>query len=139
MGRVRRIGRMGRLLGHTALLVFAASCASMSDPAADGTPAAGPRSDGLIVEVENDNSGDFEILLVRDGSASRLGVVSSSGFARFEVERARFSGQGQVALQVRSLVGRDQYTSPTVLVNRGEYLVLTLSPELRFSQLTVRR
>ena len=67
------------------------------------------------------------------------GVVSSSGFARFEVERVRFSGQGQVELQVRSLVGRDQYTSPTVLVNRGEYLVLTLSPELRFSQLTVRR
>ena len=132
------MGRMARLLVQLALLVGATSCASMSGPGGDEAAASGPRADGLMVEVQNDNNGDFEILLVRDGSTSRLGVVTSSGFARFEVERARFSGQGQVALQVRALVGRDQYTSPTVLVNRGEYLLLTLSPELRFSHLVVR-
>lgn len=129
---------MGRSIVFLALLTLTAACASTSGPG-DGDPSAQARSEGLLVEVQNDNTDDFEILLVRDGSTSRLGVVASSGFARFEVERARFSGQGQVALRVRSLVGRAEYSSPTVLVNRGEYLLLTLSPELRFSQLSVRR
>lgn len=133
---MRRPARLG--FASLVALVAAACTAGTAPPPGSGSRP-GPTSEGLLVEVQNDNFGDFEIFLVRDGSTSRLGLVTSSAFARFQVDRARFSGQGQVALLARSLVGSAQYTSPTVLVNRGERLILNLSPELRFSQLTVRR
>ena len=116
---------------------FAVGCATA--PAPGRTDSDRGSDSSLVVDVLNDNRGDFEIFFVRDGSPSRLGVVTSSSSARFQVPRVRFSGQGQVALQARSLVGGAQYSSPTVLVNVGERLVLTLGPELRFSNLSVRR
>jgi hypothetical protein len=135
---------MNRLLRRAAalfLLVLPAfalgGCATAPPPGS--ADAVRGNTEGLLVEVLNDNRGDFEIFLVRDGSASRLGVVTSGSSARFQVPRVRFSGQGQVALRARSLVGSAQYSSPTVLVNVGERLVLTLSPEIRFSNLNVRR
>ncbi len=131
---MRRLARIAPLL---AAVAFAGACATAQAPES-GTEAA--RADGgLRVEVQNDNPGDFEIFLVRDATTVRLGVVTSGGFARFDVERARFSGQGQVGILAQALGGRARYQSPTVLVNRGERLVLDLSPELRFSNLSVRR
>lgn len=122
------------------VLAFALLGTACATAPAPGSGTEAPRADGgLLVEVQNDNPGDFEIFLVRDGTTVRLGLVTSGGFARFEVERARFSGQGQVGLLAQALGGTGRYQSPTVLVSRGERLVLDLSPELRFSSVSVRR
>lgn len=132
---------MRRLATLSSIALAAAAsvaCAGSVSAPASGTEARAA-DEGLVVEVQNDNPGDFEIFLVRDGTTVRLGLVTSGGFARFGVERARFSGQGQVGVLAQALGGSARYQSPTVLVNRGERLVLDLSPELRFSNLSVRR
>ena len=133
----RSIRRAAVLLLLITSVLAVGGCATAAPPGS--ADAVRGSSEGLLVEVLNDNRGDFEIFLVRDGSASRLGVVTSGSSARFQVARVRFSGQGQVALRARSLGGSAQYSSPTVLVNIGERLVLNLSPEIRFSNLSVRR
>jgi hypothetical protein len=99
----------------------------------------GGDEDRVSVEVRNDNFNDIDVLLVRDGSRRRLGVVTGKDSRRFVLDRSTFPGSGQLRFELDPLGGRRSVTTQSVLVSPGETVVLEIGIDLTSTRVSVRR
>lgn len=116
-----------------------AACAPAGRPGGPLRTAPEASPDALIVQVENQGPEGVEVVLLAGTNAISLGFVAGGTYERFSIGRAQFPGRGQVQMIARLPLGSDEYRSPPVVVSEGQGLLLRVGPQLRFSQLMLRR
>lgn len=90
-----------------------------------------------VLNVENNNWLDVHVYLVRNGDPFSLGTVSGPGERQLALPELATTPGAQVQILVLPIGGGDDYLSPTLLVNPGDVLHLTVENSLDLSSVTV--
>lgn len=115
-------------------LAFVAACAS-----AGQTGGAGTDAEVVFIDVENDARADLDVSLVRSGQDIRLGRVQVGDQRRFRAPSAFLrSAPYSFAVRIVARDGSGSYTTPSLLVQRGQNVYIEASPTLPSSQFSVR-
>jgi hypothetical protein len=103
-----------------------------------GASALVPAVRGATVVVQNDNFADVDVFVARDAEVlTRLGMVNGESTAKFAVDPSLFP-TGTLALVARPIGGSGAARSGPLVVDAGQTVTFTISPDLRASMATVR-
>jgi hypothetical protein len=95
------------------------------------------RNTAPVLKVENNNWMDVDVYLVRNGEPFPLGTVSGPGEGHLVLPSLATTPGAQVQILVLPIGGADDYLSPTLLVNPGDVLHLTVENSLDLSSVSV--
>ena len=115
------------------LLALVLACGPRRPPP---SPHEGPAADVALL-VENHNWNDIRILLLHDGTTTRLGTVTAAAETTFFVPWRYFSSGGAVRLRGMPLGAPSGITSENLLVQPGAVIRWTLEGDLGRSSLEV--
>lgn len=90
-----------------------------------------------VLNVENNNWLDVHVYLVRNGEPFSLGTVSGPGESRLVLPSLAMTPGAQVQILVLPIGGANDYLSPTLMVNPGDVLHLTVENSLDLSSVSV--
>ena len=90
------------------------------------------------MNVENNNWMDVHVYMVRNGEPFPLGTVSGPGEGRLVLPSLATTPGAQVQILVLPIGGADDYLSPTLIVNPGDVLHLTVQNSLDLSSVSVK-
>ncbi len=107
-------------------LLLASGCAT--------TPEAATSVERGSLRVENRNTEDMSLFLVREGAQVYLGIVPGLERRRFRLTEAQ-CGCGNIQVLVKPHHAEDRYLSPDVVVEDGTTLRLRIEQRLQLSSL----
>jgi hypothetical protein len=126
-----------RALALALVGLIAAGCGRTAGFASAGSTLA-PTTNGVSVVVQNDNFADVDVFVVRDGDVLwRLGMVTGESTEKFSVDQSLFP-TGTLALIARPIGGSGTARTGSLVVDAGQTVAFTISPDLRASMATVR-
>ena len=126
---------------HTALaalLLAAPACFVFNRGSKASPPPAVDVAEGEIaLTVTNHNYLDVVVYVLHDGLQTRVGTVTGSSSAVFFLP-ARLLGQGHELQLYGDAIGNDAFArTPTLVVQRGQYIEWTLETDLQRSSVGV--
>jgi hypothetical protein len=89
------------------------------------------------VQVENNNWLDVRVYVVRNGEPISLGFVTGPGHAQLTLPMMATVPGADVQILVLPIGGVDSYLSPSLTVNPGDVLDLSIQNALALSTVTV--
>ncbi len=121
---------------RSALLVLALLLAACVGRAPRSQPA--PQEQPVTVLMLNRNWATVNVYAVRDGSWSRLGMVTTNASAQARLPSWAVTGAGSVRLKVEAIGSRETYVTDPILVAAGQQITLTVQPALRMTSWAVQ-
>lgn len=117
------------------VVVLASALGACAGRAPQGQPA--PLEPVSVVMV-NRNWATVNIYAVRDGSWSRLGMVTTNRSERARLPGWALTGAGTVRLKVEAVGSRESFLSEPILVAAGQQITLYVQPALRMTSWAVQ-
>jgi hypothetical protein len=120
-------------------VAFALSAAATTaqEPTEPKEAAAPARQVGAQVTVANLNWLDARVYLDDDGLLVPLGFVMSQQTAEFALPARALATSGKLRIVARPIGSRQSYVSQSLLVGRGDVLLVTLHNQLGLSSTSV--
>ena len=120
----------------TAIMMIVGGCATSGWTETSRKTA--PRADGAItLEVDNHNSSDVIVYLVRYGTRVRLGEVRSMSRRTIRLPRSYTTGSEPLQVMLRPLGSRQGFALDPISVRPGERVALTVQNHLQISSFWV--
>jgi hypothetical protein len=92
----------------------------------------------ITVRIANNNQLDVTVYVVNQGMRVRIGTVSSTSTARFELPLRQIGAGGEFRLLADPIGSTRTVTSEVVHVFPGQVVEWNLAPDLRQSSLAIR-
>ncbi len=92
----------------------------------------------VSVLMVNRNWATVNVYAVRDGSWSRLAMVSTNRSERARLPEWAVTGGGTVRLRVDAVGSRESYLTDPILVAAGQQITLYVQPALRMTSWAVQ-
>ncbi len=92
----------------------------------------------VSVVMVNRNWATVNVYAVRDGSWSRLGMVTTNRSERARLPEWAVTGAGMVRLKVEAIGSRESYLTDPILVAAGQQITLYVQPALRMTSWAVQ-
>jgi hypothetical protein len=129
------MNRLSRAAVLLALASFPAACASAGEAGGSDSPDA----ERVFVSVENSARADLEVSVIGYGQTIRLGRVQLGDQRQFRVPSAFLrTPPYSFSVEVVARDGSGAYTTPVLLVRRGQNVSVDASPTLSSSRFEVR-
>ena len=90
------------------------------------------------LRVQNQNWLDMTVYVLRGGNRFRLGTVGSMNATVFRIPSSYLAAGGDLRLLADPIGSTVEYTSPSVQVQPGDRVELTLQNNLRISSIAIR-
>ncbi len=127
----------GRVFGLMLAALAPVGCGRTAGGTSEASTLA-PVAGNATVVVQNDNFADVDVFVVRGGDVlARLGMVNGESTATFTVDPSLFP-TGRLSLIARPIGGVGAARSGPLVVDGGETVTFTISPDLQASMATVR-
>jgi len=82
----------------------------------------------VMLRVENDNTSDMKVYLVRSGQRQRIGTANALGVTMIKLPRTVVNGTTQLRFLIQPIGGNRAEISEEITANPGEELVLKILP-----------
>jgi len=127
-----------RVLALT-LAVFPLGACTSSQPGASASLDNSAHPRGILLTVENRNTNDARLYLIRAGRRLRLGTLGSHERRTFALPSAYLGDPSGVVLESELLASRERYRTHAVVTVPGDRLEWLIGHRLSYSKVLIHR
>ena len=115
------------------MTVYAGCKSSQDDPGPASAAAA-----GMTLHVQNHNTLDMRVFLLRDGQRQKIGTVPSMTGQIFEVSAAELGGALELRLLADPIGSQDSFSTQPIPIQPGAIIEWQVEKDIRLSSVLLR-